>query len=249
MILHRFDALGSTNTELGRMAAAGAPAWTVVLAREQTGGMGRSGRSWWSPPGGLYMSTLIRPVPGAGSLPRLPILASLAVLQAVGGSVPHARVKWPNDLLAEGRKLAGILVSSRTERNRVPWAVVGFGVNLARPEGRIPEGLEGKLAFLSDYDPGVRAEPLARAIVRELASLSAALEDEERWERAMGSWTGFGVWDAPYLYRGEGMEITGIPLRLARDGGLVLRTDRGEVTVRSGEITEAVQRPKPKGQS
>jgi len=240
MIAHRFDVLESTNLHLVRMAREGAPAWTVVLADAQSGGRGRSGRSWWSPRGGLYMSVLIRPPVPTGRLPRLPILASLAVLDAIGAPPLPVAVKWPNDLMSWGKKLAGILVTSRTEGAGVPWVVVGFGINLARSDDPAPEEIRKKIAFLEDITPDLTRDQVAEGIVEALEGLVGCLEDDKGWEQAVRRWTQSASWEVPCIHRDGTREVRGIPLRLAEDGGLVLRTDKGEITVRSGEIVEAV---------
>ena len=184
------------------------------------------------------------------NLPRLPILASLAVLGAMAEPLPSSvRVKWPNDILVKGRKLAGILVSSRTEGTFIPWVVAGFGVNLARPGRTVPKELEGKLAFLEDISPGISRDGLAEAILKELERLQICLEDERAWVEAIKQWTARAELDTPYLHRDGQGETAGVPVRLALDGGLVLRTDKGEVTVHSGEITGTDQSPMSKGQS
>jgi len=242
MIVHRVQVVDSTNLHLMNMARKGAPSWTVVLADVQTGGLGRAGRTWWSPPGGLYMSVLIRPEGGIRNQSRLPILASLAVLDAMGEPLLEAvRVKWPNDILLEGKKLAGILVSSRMEGAFIPWVVTGFGLNLTRSGQMVPEELEGRLAFFEDISPGISREDLAEAILKEFQRLQICLEDDRAWTDAIKRWTARAAWDTPYLHREGQKETEGVPVRLALDGGLVLRTEKGEVTVHSGEITQASQ--------
>ncbi len=243
MTVYRFDVLESTNLHLVKMAQEGAPAWTVVLADAQSGGMGRSGRSWWSPRGGLYMSVLIRPPVRTGHLPRLPVLASLAVLDAIGAPPLPIGVKWPNDLMSGGKKLAGILVKSRTEGTIVPWVVAGFGINLARSDDPVPEEIKGKIAFLEDVPVDMTRDQLAGDIVRALKGLVGCLEDDKAWEQAICRWTQSASWDVPFVHRDGTREIRGMPVRLAEDGGLVLRTDRGEVTVHSGEIIESGKSP------
>ena len=110
MIVQHYKVLESTNIHLIRMAEDNAPAWTVVIADAQTGGIGRSGRSWWSPPGSLYMSVLIKPDIRSHKLTRIPLLASLAVLDILQDLGLTAKVKWPNDILVGEKKLAGILI-------------------------------------------------------------------------------------------------------------------------------------------
>jgi BirA family biotin operon repressor/biotin-[acetyl-CoA-carboxylase] ligase len=135
-MIHRFETIGSTNEELARMAEDGAPEYTAVLAGSQTMGKGRAGRDWWSPKGNLYLSVLLRPGVQSSRLPRTSILASLALFRAIGDKTGSISLKWPNDLLLGGRKVAGILPTARTEGSRIAWVVIGFGANMKEPDGR-----------------------------------------------------------------------------------------------------------------
>ncbi len=145
---HRhFGVTTSTNSRARELAEGGAPGGTVVSAEEQTEGRGRGGRSWSAPPGtALLYSAILRPLD-----PRHRVLAlatSLAVCEAVEELAPDAscQIKWPNDVLLDGRKLAGILIEARL---REGWAVIGVGLNLAiepaqfparySPQGNLPE--------------------------------------------------------------------------------------------------------------
>jgi BirA family biotin operon repressor/biotin-[acetyl-CoA-carboxylase] ligase len=151
----------STN-ERAKALAAGAPHGLLITASEQTAGHGRQGRSWAAPAGeGLLMSIVLREWPEL-----LPLVAAVAVAQAVG---EDARIKWPNDILIGGRKVAGILVEGRPQES---WAVLGIGVNVAVREfppelrdiagslGRTPADVEPFLArLLSALTDGLAAPP------------------------------------------------------------------------------------------
>ncbi|GAA4814390.1 biotin--[acetyl-CoA-carboxylase] ligase [Sphingosinicella ginsenosidimutans] len=117
---------GSTNDDLAALATAGAPEGLWLRADRQTGGKGRQGRAWQSPPGNLYASTLVRLQPGDPSAATLALVAAMALHEAVQPEAPAATIKWPNDLLVEGAKLAGILLERQGDA-----VVIGFGVNLA----------------------------------------------------------------------------------------------------------------------
>jgi BirA family biotin operon repressor/biotin-[acetyl-CoA-carboxylase] ligase len=189
------------------------------------------------------MSVLTGPLHRTTDLPRLPILASLSVLDALEPCGLPIRVKWPNDLKVGERKVAGILAESRTEGSRIPWAVVGFGVNLARPDDQIPEEIREKIAFLGDFTVELTRDRVAAGIVQALRGLVECIGDEDSWKAAMERWSHSASWDVPCVHRHGDREIRGLPVRLADDGGLVLRTDQGEVTVYSGEIIDTVQGP------
>jgi BirA family biotin operon repressor/biotin-[acetyl-CoA-carboxylase] ligase len=126
---HRhYRSTDSTNTRARELAAAGAPHGTIVTAAEQTAGRGRQGRTWTAPPNkALLYSALIRPLQEHHSL--LPLAVPLAVCEAAEHLRPdlECKVKWPNDIHVEGRKLAGVLIEARPQDS---WAVIGIGLNL-----------------------------------------------------------------------------------------------------------------------
>jgi BirA family biotin operon repressor/biotin-[acetyl-CoA-carboxylase] ligase len=136
------QSVGSTNDEAAHLAESGAPEGTVVWAREQTGGRGRRGRAWASPVGNLYSSTILRPDCPAARAAELGFVAALAVADIVPGG-RDLRVKWPNDVMVDGGKVAGILPeSSIGQSGNAEHVVMGIGVNVgfapSLPEMRYP---------------------------------------------------------------------------------------------------------------
>lgn len=132
----RFESLPSTNDLAREMAQSGEGEGIAVLARQQTAGRGRQGRSWASPPGeGLYVSLVLRPDIKPADSPVITLAAAVAVAETLEQNyrVP-SDIKWPNDVLARGRKICGILVESAIETNRLLYAVMGIGVNLGQRE-------------------------------------------------------------------------------------------------------------------
>jgi BirA family biotin operon repressor/biotin-[acetyl-CoA-carboxylase] ligase len=129
------DSVGSTSDEAKALARSGAAHGTVVWAREQTAGRGRSGRGWSSPPGNLYLSLVLRLPKPAAQLAELGYVTVVALGETLRGIVPPAaalRYKWPNDLLIGGSKVAGILLETETGAD---WVVLGVGVNVASHPG------------------------------------------------------------------------------------------------------------------
>jgi BirA family biotin operon repressor/biotin-[acetyl-CoA-carboxylase] ligase len=128
------DSVVSSNEEAKRLAAEGAEDGTLVWAREQTGGKGRQGRQWASPRGNLYLSLILRPDCPLKQASQLGFVAALALGDAVGSVAPpliEVTYKWPNDVLANGRKLAGILLEAQaTPEGGVDWLVLGLGANV-----------------------------------------------------------------------------------------------------------------------
>jgi BirA family transcriptional regulator, biotin operon repressor / biotin---[acetyl-CoA-carboxylase] ligase len=208
----------STNDRARALAAAGAPHGTLVTADAQTAGRGRQGRTWVAPAGSsLLLSLVLREID-----PLLPLRAGLAIADLAG---PAALVKWPNDVLVEGRKVAGVLVEARPQEG---WAVLGVGVNAAldvaalEPELRETAGTLGRtdlaraLAELLEHLERRLAEP-AGATLRALAARDALRDRAIAWTGGEG--TGAGIDD-----RGR------LRVRLTTGGETVL--DAGEVHLR-----------------
>ncbi len=136
LTIHWLETVESTNLTLWQMVEQRAPEGTVAIARQQQSGRGQRGRQWQSLPGGLYLSLYLCPgIPAAegGQLTLCLAWGVAAALQQQGASV---LLKWPNDLVVEGRKLGGILVETRVRQGRVAQAVVGIGINWENP---VPE--------------------------------------------------------------------------------------------------------------
>ena len=227
----------STNdlaTEAARGPGGSAARRGVFVAERQTAGRGRHGRSWISPPGGLYLS-LLTPPPGAagegdaGGLAILPFVAGVALGEAVRRETGlGAVIRWPNDLDLEGRKVGGVLVEAGFRQGGAPLAVVGFGINCGPVEvpreEREPGGPDpGRLP------PGVDRARLAGALVAafhgafDLACRSPA-GLLERWERLSPS--SFG--QPCHLRLEDGSELTGRTDGLGPGGGLTVALDSGE---------------------
>lgn len=139
-----FESLDSTNEQARRLATDGAPDGTVIWARSQTAGRGRQGREWQSPEGNLYCSIVIRPEMPAADAAQLSFVTVLALGHAISGLLPDSvemHYKWPNDLLLDGRKAAGILLeSSGVAGGKLDWLVVGAGLNVETHPGATEGG-------------------------------------------------------------------------------------------------------------
>lgn len=134
--VRHYDNIGSTNDEAQRLAADGAPHGTVVHADEQTSGRGRLSRRWLSPPGNLYLSIVLRPGAAAARTPEIGFVAALAVADAVDALLPrHARasLKWPNDVLVNDGKIAGILAEQAGDA-----IILGIGIDVLQAPGGVP---------------------------------------------------------------------------------------------------------------
>jgi BirA family biotin operon repressor/biotin-[acetyl-CoA-carboxylase] ligase len=170
------DTLPSTIDEAHHRAAAGAPHGFGVAARRQTAGRGTRGRPWDSSAGGLWLSVVARPA-GSGPVETLSLRIGLAVAERIERLFePGANaiaIKWPNDLMADGKKLAGILCDARWHGDRLAWIVASVGLNIRNP---IPLALRDRAIRLADLGVGLGPEDLAEPI-RDAVAGAAACAD------------------------------------------------------------------------
>lgn len=225
----------STQDVARGQAELGAPDGTAVLAEEQSGGRGRMGRSWVSPPGAnLYVTLIMRPP--ASRLRVLSIAAPLAIADALEDGGLDCALKWPNDVLVGGRKIAGILIETELLGDAVRYALVGMGVNVNFDVGAVPE--------IADIATSVRSE-LGRDGSREdiLAALLNAFET--RYEAGLEGDATFRAWRSRLDTLGRRVRATlgdsaenGTAEDVDAEGNLLLRRDDGSLAViEAGDVT------------
>ena len=215
--------------EARSLAVAGAPHGTAVLARLQTGGRGRSGRHWISPPGNLHATVVLRPGGAAGRAPELGFVVALAVAEAVDGLAGlGTRLKWPNDVLRGDAKLAGILLD-RLEDGAV---LAGIGVNVAHS----PDGMPYPVTDLRTLGCSADPDTLFDQLLRRLDAGWAAWQAEglapvlARWRvRGPALGAALRVRIGPDLVAGR---FAGLGL----DGTLLLDTPAGRRSVVAGDV-------------
>lgn len=236
-----FDEVDSTNAEAARRARKGerGPLW--ISARRQTAGRGRLGRPWQSPVGNLSATLLLTLPVGAEVAPQMSLVAGLAVFDAVASVAGSARLalKWPNDVLFDGRKAAGILVETvAQDRPECMTLAVGIGLNLAQA----PEASRYGATCLAEH--GVELTP-----VQALAGIAAALD---RWLAAWNDGRDFAVVRRAWTARAAGLggvvsiveggrTVTGIFSGLAEDGALIITEIGGPIRLfHAGEVSLSI---------
>jgi BirA family transcriptional regulator, biotin operon repressor / biotin---[acetyl-CoA-carboxylase] ligase len=174
----RLDEVTSTNDVAKEHALLGEAEGLVVVARRQTLGRGRRGQVWSSPPDlGLYFSALLRPAWPAADAAWLGVLAGLGAWQAVRAlGAERAAIKWPNDVLLDGRKLAGVLVEPRIAAGRVEFAVLGIGVNVAHEARDWPAALRESAISLCQAGVATNPEQVTISLCRALSDLYAVAQ-------------------------------------------------------------------------
>ena len=240
-VIHHFDSTDSTQRHAMALAREGAPEGTVVIAERQTHGRGRLGRSFFSPQGvSLYASMILRPEIPPGLAPQITLVAGLAVAEAVER---HARLrpalKWPNDVLLDGRKVAGILTEMESEADRVLFVVCGPGVNLNVPRAAFPPELR-RIATSILATTGRAVDRVAFAT--DLFEAFERLYDEFL-SRGFGAlrarWQALSVLTGRHVtVEGAGAPIEGEVVGIEDDGALTLESRGGKrIRVIAGDVT------------
>ena len=228
--LHYVSEIDSTNAYAKRLAEQGAGEGEVVIAETQTRGRGRLGRRWVSPAFlNLYFSVILRPHFAPVQAPQITLMAAVALADTVtsflGG--PPA-IKWPNDILVGGKKLAGILTESSCSSGRIEFVILGVGVNLNYPVALMPEGIrERATSVIALTQSPVSREAFARRLIQDLDRCYGELQE-----------AGFGAlafrWEALFGLRGKRVRaemtdqsVMGTAKGLDDDGALLVEDDQG----------------------
>ena len=233
-----YEKINSTQDVAGKLAAAGIEEGMVVVAENQTGGRGRIGRSWASPPGGVYLSIILRPAIKPSEALRFPLIAGVAVAQAIGqltGLAPQ--LKWPNDIIIGGRKAGGILTEMSAETDRINYLVIGIGINVNTET--FPDEIEEIATSLkAECGKEVSRRELIQKILEHLESLYRILQESgfepirKMWKAqssTIGSWA---------IIRTEREQIKGEAIDIDEDGALILRKANGALErVIAGDVS------------
>jgi BirA family biotin operon repressor/biotin-[acetyl-CoA-carboxylase] ligase len=237
-VLHWYEELGSTSDRAKELADEGAEHGEVVVAEAQTAGRGRRGRTWVSPPRrNLYFSVILRPDLPPSRAPELTLVGSLALCDALRQAGVAAAIKWPNDVLASGKKIAGILTELAAEPERVHWVVLGAGVNVNARAEDFPEELRGEATSVLLE----RGHPAPRALLA--AACFTALEGwidrhaEEGFGVVRDAWRErSATLGREVVVKGDGREIVGTAEDIDEAGALLVRTPAGLERILAGDV-------------
>jgi BirA family biotin operon repressor/biotin-[acetyl-CoA-carboxylase] ligase len=242
--LHLFPSIESTNTHAVQQAAKGAQQGSVYIAEEQTAGRGRGDHAWHSEPfAGIYVSVLLRPQLAAADGLWLSLATGLAVQRAIENVTALVTdIRWPNDLLLEGRKVGGILLEMNAEASHIRYAVIGIGINVN--QGLFPPDLSGEATSLrleagrlvaredllvevlhclkDEIDSLIQPDGLAAAC----AEILSRLETKSTWIRGK------------QVFVDEAEGYTGVTAGLDEKGFLRVRTNEGVRRVLSGGVRD-----------
>jgi BirA family biotin operon repressor/biotin-[acetyl-CoA-carboxylase] ligase len=234
-----FQELDSTNQYAFEIALKGAEEGTVILADQQSRGRGRMGRDWVSPPGvGIYVTVILRPKSRVGDLPKYTLLASVAVAEAVRDVTGlQAVIKWPNDVLIEGKKFCGILEESMITGNKIGHLVIGIGINVNTDPADLPETPKGAPTSLK----AERGETVDRnrLLTNLLQKLDSGYSDilEGKGINIVHKWRGLSATLGRRVrVEMSGSSIEGQAVDIDDDGSLLISKDGELQKINSGDI-------------
>ena len=242
-IVHFYDT-SSTNNEAKRLAADEAAEGTIVVSEAQTLGRGRLNRGWFSPPGGgVWVSVILRPPFPPQEAPKCTLMAAVATVEAIReASGLTCGIKWPNDILWQGRKLVGILTEMSAEMDAINFVVLGIGINVSLQKNDFPEELRNIGASIS---MGAGRE------VSRVEVLQKLLERLEYWYDVVKK-EGFEpvlkAWRRESITLGQPVRVLageetydGVAEELAEDGSLLVRTENDLRRVLAGDVSLRLQ--------
>ena len=226
----RLDSCDSTNAEIVRRAAEGAQAWTVVVSDEQIAGRGRLDRHWHSPGGeqNLYLSVLLRPSVPMERVSAYSLVTAVALAESVVGACDpdRVKVKWPNDLLVDGKKVAGVLTELQVTPGGAQWVIVGVGINVNLPQSEFPEELSRATSLCEVTGERWDREALLEAFLERLATRvdsfarSGGILNVEEWSK----WANLGE---SVRFGEPGDTKVGVVLGLTSAGALRVKDQGG----------------------
>jgi BirA family transcriptional regulator, biotin operon repressor / biotin---[acetyl-CoA-carboxylase] ligase len=238
--IYHYDTTGSTNVMAEHFANEGAPEGAIVVAECQTRGKGRKGRLWSSPAGkGIYVSFILRPPISPNEAPKLTLMASVAFAEAIRECTRlNAEIKWPNDILIGGKKVAGILTEIKAEMDRIHHVVIGVGINVNTPPESFPADILDKATSLY-IESG---KTVSRTIV--LRSCLEHLEKYYEMVKSQGFASVMKRWKELSMMIGSPVRVeviddtyTGTVKDISEDGYLIIRDQDGRLRqIISGDV-------------
>jgi len=236
--IESFKTLDSSNKEALRQAEQGADEGLVIVAKNQTQGKGRLGRTWHTLEHALAFSVLLRPKLKIEQLSQLSLLTAVALQETLAMYNPHIGIKWPNDLLVQGQKISGILTEMRCAKGETPAVVLGIGINISKPKQGWPEDITQAVTDL---------ESVSNREVDSNKVLNIFLQSLNRWLDVLYE-QGFApvrqAWWAAHVashakvrvFDGNSY-IEGLAVGLAEDGALRLLVNGAEQRIIAGDVT------------
>jgi BirA family biotin operon repressor/biotin-[acetyl-CoA-carboxylase] ligase len=237
--IHLLSEIASSNTLAMEMAANGTPEGTVVIAEVQTGGKGRLGRKWISPKGNLYLSVVLRPNIPMHKAPLITLMGAVAVASAIRAVCGlSAGIKWPNDILVDGKKVSGLLTEMSAEQDRIRHIVLGIGVDVNMDIRDLPYEIRSLTTTLAaETEAKINRTELLQQLLRDLEIgyrkfLTNNEDVLEEWKQL-----NLTIGNRVTVSNGD-MFLEGLAQGVDNEGRLIIRRDDGTTrTVAAGDVT------------
>lgn len=240
--MNYYPSVDSTNRVAKKLAYHGAADGAIVVAEEQTGGKGRLDRNFFSPRGkGIWFSVILRPNFLPKDASKCTLMAAVAVAEAMARFNLKPEIKWPNDIMHDGRKLVGILTEMMGEIAKISYMVIGVGINVNISRDEFPEDLRGIATSVSEMNGGkeIPRVHLLRAVLEEFDKLYREIT-ASGFDKVLERWKKHNVTlgkTVRVISAGDGSFFTGKAIDLNHDGALVVETADGLQTVYSGDVS------------
>jgi BirA family biotin operon repressor/biotin-[acetyl-CoA-carboxylase] ligase len=236
--IYGFQEIESTNTIAKFLAGTGVEEGTVVMARTQTGGRGRSGKKWESPVGGIWLSIILRPDISPTKASLITLATGIAVANAIRNLGIDARIKWPNDILINNKKISGILTEANTKFSVVDYVVVGIGIDSNLDIDTLPENLQTKITSLkNELDKNIDENEVIKSLLEEFEKIYNVFIKED-FDEIIYQWRNLAQTignDIEIRQRG-GKIFKGYAVGINKKGALIMELDNGELKkIISGE--------------
>ncbi|HEX2897298.1 MAG TPA: biotin--[acetyl-CoA-carboxylase] ligase [candidate division Zixibacteria bacterium] len=239
-VIHSFNTVKSTNDIAHQLAEKGAVEGTIITAEKQTLGKGRLGRSWHSPEKmGIYVSIILRPKFSPDKAPGLSIMSALAVAETlISNNIKNVQIKWPNDILINGRKVLGVLTELSAEKNRINYVIVGIGINVRQSENDFPPNIRA-LATSVKRETGqeiLRVELFKQLLVN--FEKEYALYKKSQLAKSLARIRKISsLLKQEVALKWNGAVVTGMALDIDPTGSLLIQSGENRLTISSGEVT------------
>ncbi len=239
--MHYHPSVDSTNRVAKALAYHGAADGAIVVAEEQTGGKGRLDRKFFSPRGkGIWFSVILRPNLLPKDAPKCTLMAAVAIAEAMKRFDLKAEIKWPNDIMFDGRKLVGILTEMTGEIGKVSYIVIGVGINVNISRSEFPDELKDIAASLSEISSyEISRVKLFRAILEEFDKIYREII-ANGFDKVIKRWKDYNITlgkNIQVISAIDGKSFTGKAVDLNADGALVVETGNGRQSVYAGDVS------------
>ena len=233
--------IDSTNQLAKKLAYHGAADGTIVVAEEQTGGKGRLDRKFFSPRGkGIWFSVILRPNLLPKDAPKCTLMAAVAVAEAMKRFNLKAEIKWPNDIMHDGRKLVGILTEMTGEIGKISYIVIGVGINVNIKRKEFPKDLRDVATSLSELTGDeISRVKLFRAVLEEFDKLYCKI-NKSGFDEILKLWRKYNITlgkNIRVISASDGKSFTGKAIDLNADGALIVETKSGLKAVYAGDVS------------